>query len=279
VVARWLRAARVVHPFPSLLNAVATASFVGLAGGGASTAAVLAAAMFCLQASIGAANDVADAAADRIAKPAKPIAAGLLERRTASILAVVAGLAGLVLAALFGPAALLVAVLGYGVGLAYDVRLKRTPWSWLAYAVALPLVPAFAWLGAGAGLPPRFGVLAALGLVAGTALAIANGLVDLEGDAASGSTGLAGALGRRRALALIVVCDAAVVVVAALTASSPPSRAPLPWLALALAAGSCAAGVWLSASAIGWRRRLGWEVQATLVALIAVGWFALQAAS
>ena len=184
--------------------------------------------MFCLQASIGSANDVVDAAADRLAKPAKPIPAGLVERRTAGVVAVVAGLAGLALAGLFGPAVLLVAVLGYGLGLAYDLRLKRTSWSWLAYALALPLVPAFAWLGAGAGLPPRFPVLAAMALVAGTALAVANGLVDLEGDAATGTAGLAGALGRRRALGVVAVCDAAVVVLAAVTAWAPRSQALAP---------------------------------------------------
>lgn len=235
--------------------------------------------MFCLQASIGSANDVADAAADRRAKPAKAIPAGLVDRRTAAVVAVVAGVAGLALAGLFGPAVLLVAVLGYGLGLAYDVRLKRTRWSWLAYALALPLVPAYAWLGAGAGLPPRFPVLAALALLAGTALAVANGLVDLEGDAATGTAGLAGALGRRRALRVIVTCDAAVVVLAAVTASSPGSHASLPWLALLLGAGVCAAGARLSASGVGRRRQLGWELQAVAVALVAVGWFALQGAT
>jgi 4-hydroxybenzoate polyprenyltransferase len=232
--------------------------------------------MFCLQASIGSTNDVVDAAADRRAKPAKPIPAGLVARRTAGVVAVVAGFGGLAVAGLFGPAVLLVAALGYGLGLAYDLRLKRTSWSWLAYALALPLVPAFAWLGAGAGLPPRFPVLAALALVAGTALAVGNGLIDLEGDAATGTAGLAGALGRRRAIGVVVVCDAAVVVLAAVTAWSPRSQPTLPWLALLVGAALCAAGVWLSASDVDWRRRLGWELQACAVALVAVGWFALQ---
>jgi len=235
--------------------------------------------MFCLQASIGSTNDVVDAAADGRAKPAKPIPAGLVQRRTAIGVAVAGGIAGLALAGLLGSAVLLVAVLGYGLGLAYDVRLKRTSWSWLAYALALPLVPAFAWLGAGAGLPPRFPILAALAVLAGTALAVANGLVDLEGDTATGTAGLAGALGRRRALGVIVACDAAVVVLAAVTAWSPTSQAPLPWLAVVLGAAVCAAGARLSASGVDWRRRLGWELQAVAVALVAVGWFALQRAT
>jgi len=270
---RWLRAVRLIHPFPSLLDAVVTGAFAVLAGGSPAIAATLAAAMFCLQASIGSANDVVDAASDSRARAAKPIPAGLVRRRTAGVVALLAGLAGLALAARFGPAVSLVALLGYGLGLAYDLRLKRTRWSWLAYALALPLVPAFAWLGAGAGLPPRFPVLAALALLAGTALAVANGLVDVEGDAATGSAGLAGALGRRRALGVIVACDAAVVVLVALTAWSPRPQPPLVML---LGAVLCAAGARSSASQVDWRRRLGWELQAVAVAVVAVAWFALQ---
>jgi 4-hydroxybenzoate polyprenyltransferase len=267
---------RLIHPFPSLLDAGATAAFVLLAGGAALTAAALAVAMFCLQASIGSTNDVVDAAADRQAKPAKPIPAGLVQRRTAIGVALVGGLAGLALAGLFGPAVLFVAIMGYGLGLGYDLRLKRTAWSWLAYALALPLVPAFAWLGAGAGLPPRFPILSALALLAGTALAVANGLVDLEGDEATGTAGLAGVLGRRRALAVIVACDSAVVALAAVTAWSPASPVSAAWLAVVLGAGVCATGARLSASRVDWHRRLGWELQAVAVALVAVGWFALQ---
>ncbi|HTS14407.1 MAG TPA: UbiA family prenyltransferase [Candidatus Sulfotelmatobacter sp.] len=274
---RWIHAVRVVHPFPSLLNAVAVAAFVILAGGTPAAAAALGAAMFLLQASIGAANDVVDLGADRLAKPGKPIAAGRVARRTAVALAAAAGAAGLVAAAAFGPAVLVVAVAGYGLGLAYDLRLKRSPWSWLAYALALPLVPTFAWLGAGAGLPPRFAPLIGLALLAGTALAVANGLVDLEGDAATGSTGVAGRLGRRRSLLLVTACEAGLVAVAGSTMVVTGTRSALPWLALAGSAILFVAGATLSADATMWRRRLGWETQAASVALLAVGWFALPA--
>ena len=43
-----------------------------------------------------------------------------------------------------------------------------------------------------------------------------------------------------------------------------------------LGAALCAAGATLSASGVDWRRRLGWELQACAVALVAVGWFAVQ---
>ena len=258
---------------------MATATFVALAGGAPLTAASLAAAMFCLQASIGSANDVVDATADREAKPTKPIPAGLVSLRAATSVALVAGFGGLTLAALHGPAVLLVALMGYGIGLVYDLRLKRTPWSWLAYALALPLVPAFAWLGSGAGLPPRFPILVALALLAGTGLAVANGLVDLEGDVATGTAGVAGVLGRHRALGVVVGCDAAMIVMAVATASSTGAPSSPAWLVVATGALVCVAGAGLSAGRIEWQRRLGWELQAVAIALVAVGWFALQPAA
>ncbi|MFI5261830.1 MAG: UbiA prenyltransferase family protein [Candidatus Limnocylindrales bacterium] len=274
---RGLRLGRLIHPFPSLLNAGATAVFALLAGGAAADALGLAGAMFALQASIGAANDVVDAPADAQAKPAKPIPAGLVSRRTATAVAVMAGAVGLTMAGVFGVAALAVAVLGYGLGLAYDVRLKRSPWSWLAYALALPLVPAFAWLGVGAGLPPRFPLLAVMALLGGVALALANGLVDLAGDARTGTSGPAGALGAVAAWRLIAACQGALIAVAVVT--SLWLGAPLAattWLALGGATIAIAIGVVLSGREQLRRRQLGWELQAAGVGLLAAGWFAAQ---
>ena len=85
-----------------------------------------------------------------------------------------AGPAGLVLAALAGPAAAAVALMGYGIGLAYDLRLKASPWSWLPYAAGIPLLPVYAWVGATGELPLAILVLAGLGVFGGGALAIAN---------------------------------------------------------------------------------------------------------
>jgi hypothetical protein len=60
------------------------------------------------------------------------------------------------------------------------------------------------------------------------------------------------------------------------TAWSPASPVSAAWLAVVLGAGVCATGARLSASRVDWHRRLGWELQAVAVALVAVGWFALQ---
>jgi 4-hydroxybenzoate polyprenyltransferase len=141
--------------------------------------------MMAIQFSIGAFNDVLDAPADAVAGRSKPLLDGRIPARVALGVAAVAGPAGLVLAALAGPAAALVALTGYGIGLVYDLRLKASPWSWLPYATGIPLLPVFAWVGATGDLPVPLLGLAGLGVLGGTALAIANSLADAERDTAS----------------------------------------------------------------------------------------------
>ncbi len=142
--------------------------------------------MLLLQFGIGAANDWADAAPDATARPAKPIPAGLIRRPVAARIAAGAAMGGLALAALAGLPALAVAAVGLATGLVYDLRLKRTRWSWLPYAVGIPLLPVFAWIGATGSLPASFAVLVPIAMVAGAALAVANAVADVEGDQARG---------------------------------------------------------------------------------------------
>ncbi len=247
-----------------------------VAGGSLGRAVWLAAAMVGFQVSIGAVNDLVDERDDAAAKPAKPLPAGLVSRRGAAAVAVAGGGLGLVLAGSISPSVLLVGLAGYGLGLAYDLGLKRGAWAWLAFALALPLVPAFAWLGAVGSWPPRYPLLVALGLLAGLSLALANGLVDLEADRASGSRGIAVRLGRTRGLAVMAACGAVVVAIAALTALSGPGVSAASLVAIAAGAVFLAVG-WVRSVGMSARaRELGWEVQALGVGLLAVGWFAAQ---
>ncbi|HEX7398152.1 MAG TPA: UbiA family prenyltransferase, partial [Candidatus Limnocylindrales bacterium] len=144
---------RLVHPFPSALDAAVTFALALVAGATPGRAALLGVAMLAIQFSIGAFNDVLDAKADAVAGRSKPLVDGRIPVRVAHGVAVVAGTAGLVLAALGGPAAALVALAGYGIGLVYDLQLKASPWSWLPYAMGIPLLPVFAWGGATGDLP------------------------------------------------------------------------------------------------------------------------------
>ncbi len=248
-----------------------TGAVATLAGGDASRVLVLATSMLLLQLGIGATNDWADASADGVVRPDKPIPAGLVTRVAAGRVAAALVVAGLALAALAGTAALLVAGLGLAAGLAYDLRLKGTRWSWVPYAIGIPLLPLFGWVGATGEVPPSLGVLLPVAMVAGAALAVANALADLERDEAAGVETVATVLGLVPARRLGALLQGAVAVAA---------------LGSAVALGGDAAGILLGAGgaaclasgvALGWgsaprARQRAWEVQAVGLAVLAAGW-------
>ena len=261
---------RLVHPFPSALDAGVTLVLALLAGAPGGRAALLAIAMLAIQFSIGAVNDLSDAPADALAGRSKPLVDGRVPARLALGVAAAAAAAGIALSALAGPFAALIAVAGYGIGLAYDLRLKASAWSWLPYAAGIPLLPVFAWVGATGRLPGPMLALAGLGVLAGADLAIANSLADAERDAASGTATIARALGQGRALRLGALLGLAVSGTAAVSAVALAGPVPGTWLTCAGAA-AMAGGTW-----IGFRGHLqrGWEVQAVGLGVLAAGWVA-----
>jgi 4-hydroxybenzoate polyprenyltransferase len=157
--------------------------------------------MFAAQSAIGIVNDCVDRELDAVTKPWKPIPAGAVSPAAARRLGALAAASALLLGATFGPAAWALSTAGMGVGLAYDLRLKRSAFSGLTYAVALPLLPLWVWTAVGRFTPALLWVWP-VGLVLGGALQVANALPDLEGDAAEGVRGTAQRLGRRGALAV-----------------------------------------------------------------------------
>lgn len=254
-----------------------------LAGADPSTAARLALSMFCLQASIGALNDLVDAPLDAGQKPGKPVPRGLVSAGTAGVMAVVGGVAGVALSLPSGPATAVVAMAGAGLGYLYDLRLSRGPVSWLPLALALPLVPIHAWLGATGTIPPGLGSLLPAAVLAGFGLALGNGLVDLERDAATGRRGIVVSVGPRMAWLVQSGALGLVVLLAALLAPSAGSTtgmlgtlrsAGIPLGAIAIALGASA----LRARSTGIRER-GWELEAVGVAAAGVAWLAGTAAS
>lgn len=270
--------ARVLHPFPSTLDAAVVAGVAAVAGAPAARIALLAAAMLLLQLSIGAANDWADAPTDATANPAKAIPRGLVRRGCVALLAVVLAAAGLTLAGVAGVAAFVVACLGLAAGLAYDLRLKGTRWSWVPYAIGIPLLPVFAWVGATGGLPAPFGVLIPIAVVAGTALAIANALADVERDRAAGVETIATTLGMERARRLgaaLLVTAATGAFATAIVLGGPPG-----WIAVVVAGGLLTiGGVWIGWGADARARQRAWEVQALGAGLLAAGWVGAIAAA
>ena len=265
---------RLVHPFPSLLNGSATFALALLAGGEPSVAARLGLAMTALQFSIGALNDLVDAPRDRGRRPMKAVAEGLVRPMSALAVAVVAAVGGLALAAASGFAALAVAAAGAACGYAYDLRLSRTAWAWLPLAIALPLVPVFAWVGVSGTIPGALLVLVPIGMLAGGGLAVGNALADLEADRTAGVPSLAARLGHRDAAGLHALALGAAAALAA--ASLPPGAPAEAWALVIAGAATLAAGIATVARAAGSDLakggRLGWQVEAVGTAILGIGW-------
>ena len=254
-----------------------------VAGGDTSTALRLGVSMTLIQFAIGALNDLVDAPVDRIGKPGKPIPAGLVAPTVARATVVVAAVGGLLLAVPGGLGLLLIGLAALAIGAWYDLRAKGTTLSWLPFALGIPLLPVFGWYGAVGSLPAVFLVLVPAAANAGTALAIANAIVDMERDDAAGIESIALALGARRAAWLVVALLGVVAFLAIGTAAVV--GAPTGW-AVAVLVTACVplAGGILGLVAVyrgegpGWRE-LAWEIQAVGAGLLAVAWLAALSAS
>ncbi len=116
--------------------------------------------------------------------------------------------------------------LGTACGFAYNIRLKDTRFSWLAYVAAFALLPPYVWAATDS-FRSDFLWLYAIGAPLAVAAHIANTLPDVETDTAAGAGGLVAGLGRARSLGLLFACLAAPVAVIALT---------VPWLSYDAAA-------------------------------------------
>jgi 4-hydroxybenzoate polyprenyltransferase len=227
--------------------------------------------MTSLQFAIGALNDVIDAPADAVAKPAKPIPSGLVGAGLARWFAAAAAGLGIGLSALSGWGTVAIAVAVLGVGFAYDLRFKGTAWSWLPFAVGIPLLPVYAWFGATGALPAAFAVLIPAAVAAGAALAIGNARADLERDQASGVASIATALGARRAWTIevaLLLGIGVVAVVSAGAAGGSVGRVAIVGLAALIPIGAALGSAGLNPAG----RERAWEAEAVGVALLAVTW-------
>jgi len=190
------------HPAPVLFHTIAVTAFVLLAAwphlsGG--TIVLLVAAHTAMQLSIAVLNDYCDRRLDAIQKQDKPIPRGLAYPHEALLL----GLFWIaVMVLLLWPLnlwALLISFLYLAFGQAYNLGLKATPLSGIVFALAIPLIPVYAFVGVGHILSIVFWLVPVAALL-GVALNLANSLPDLEGDANSGIRTLAVVLGVRGTL-------------------------------------------------------------------------------
>jgi 4-hydroxybenzoate polyprenyltransferase len=147
-----------------------------------------------MQFSIGMLNDYCDRELDAASGKDKPIVIGLIRPREAL-------LAGCLMIALMFVILLpfnhltLLAALGYLVlGQLYNLGLKSTPLSGLLFALAMPLLPLYAFAGVGR-IPSMVLWFLPIGALIGVALNLANGLPDVEEDAANNARTLPVSLG------------------------------------------------------------------------------------
>ena len=273
--ARLSGAVRLLHPFPTVLNAVVVGALACVAvrgWPGAGRLLSLMTTMLCIQAGIGALNDWVDRDLDAAVKPWKPVARGLISPAFALGTAVTSGGCAALLAARDGPAAWALAMTGFSIGVAYDLGLKRTPFSALTYALALPLVPLWVWTALGRSSFALSAVLP-VGFLLGCGLQLANALPDAEGDARAGVRGTLQWLGPTRGRRTAWLAFAAGLLLAGVLSPFAGLR-PVPFLPCWLAAGALLAGAVLLYRQEPSVRSLqrGWTMLAPAAGLLAVGW-------
>ncbi len=189
------------HAMPIIVVMTATGAFALVAAGGwpgTVQMTCLLGAMLGGQLAVGAVNELVDADLDAVAKPDKPIPAGLVSRRGARIVAIVGLIVMTVFSLRFSLAAFALCALGTGCGVGYSLWFKRTIWSWIPYLLALPLIPIWVWTALSSVKPGMFAIYP-IGAIAVVAVQLAQSLPDVEADRLAHIRTLAVALGARHA--------------------------------------------------------------------------------
>ena len=200
------------HPIPVLFHIIAVTIFTLLAAWPHfiwSVIVLVIAAHAAMQVSIAMLNDYCDRRVDAQGKPEKPIPRGLILPREALIAGLLMIAIMLVLLIPLPLLALVISLCYLVLGQGYNLGLKSTPLSGIVFALAMPLIPLYAFAGIGH-IPPIILWLVPAGFLLGIALNLANSLPDLEEDQAQGLKTLAVVLGVRRSFiacnTLIVMC-------------------------------------------------------------------------
>jgi 4-hydroxybenzoate polyprenyltransferase len=154
------------------------------------------------QLSVGWSNDAHDANLDaRIGRITKPTVAQEVSARALWIAAFTALLTAIILswavAGWLGGSFHIFAIL---MAWLYNIKLSRTAWSWLPYALAFGVMPAFLSFGLN-DEPPTLWSVAVFAII-GVSAHLANAIPDAETDAAAGVGGLVIYLGTRRSVIL-----------------------------------------------------------------------------
>jgi 4-hydroxybenzoate polyprenyltransferase len=220
--------------------------------------------MLGIHTSIGAMNDLLDQERDK-GRAEKPLVGGNVSPQEARVMVVIAATAGFAAASALSSMSVAIAVAGATLGYLYNAGIKRTPISFLPFALGVALIPAFAWSAAGVPLPAAIATLCLIALPGGSALALQNALADRELDKSVGTNGAVVRLGRQRTIGLIALLQGLSYVL--LLVSAPPTSSPvllaIGWLLLTV-------GVSLSTRVRRDLRQRGWEVSALALAACAI---------
>lgn len=203
----------------------------------ASTLVTFLVAVLLTQLSIAVHNDWCDREADALAKPWRWIPRGVLSARAALVVAVLLLASGVALAVSLGPLVAGLVLLGTLCGWTYNAWLKRTAWSWLPFAVALPTLAVCSLAVAGRldGIPYA---LYLIGAPLVLAIHLADSAPDIGGDRITGSRGLAVALGWRSTLVVCWSGAATAIVLASLLRPFGLPAGPLVAVSVALLVGA-----------------------------------------
>ncbi len=185
------------HPVPVLFHAIAVTVFALVAAWPSFNWGVIAlvvAAHVAMQLSIAVLNDYCDRRLDTLGKKHKSIPLGLVRPREALWFGLLMIVVMVLLLLPLNPLALLVSCLYLALGQGYNLGLKSTPLSGVVFALAIPLIPLYAFLGVGHVLPVILWLVPVAALL-GIALNLANALADIEEDATNGARTLAVVLG------------------------------------------------------------------------------------
>ena len=188
------------HPLPVLLHTIAVTLFALLASWPHFewiTLLLVIAAHASMQCSIAVLNDYFDRRLDSEShKVKKPLVSGLV-RPTEALLLGIFWLSLMIFLLLpLPPLAILLSCIYVILGQSYNLGLKSTPWSGIVFALAIPLIPIYAFVGVGHASPFVFWLFPVAALL-GIVLNLANSLPDIQEDAAQHAHTLAVVLGVR----------------------------------------------------------------------------------
>lgn len=204
------------HPGPALAVTVVAGLLAWAAPLSGARVVLVVLAVLAGQLVIGWSNDLVDVRRDRqVGRADKPLATGDVSERAVRAALAFAAVAAVVLSFALGwRAGVTHLMAGVGGGVAYNLGLKSTRWSWAPYTVAFGTLPAVVTLAQDPPQWPPWSVLVAAALL-GVGAHFVNVLPDLDDDAATGVRGLPHRLGhrtsQRAATAVLVLASVALV--------------------------------------------------------------------